>query len=169
MENDVKERPEIESDCKQAAAAKTHVANTIIDTINNNINCLIERIQSENSGAAIDESSLPSPRAMLETIMPCEKLCQNFRHIADDDDEGDVLKTVIKVERGGVEPKLAVGDEQGSGIDGIDLGEQFPLNLKNFKCSNNNSSSNNNNNNNNNCVSAGAKANVGSGSHVNVS
>ena len=60
---------------------------------------------------------------MLETIMPCEKLCQNFRHIADDlscsDQSGDnsnVLKTQIKSELLS-EPKLMTRDE----LDDIDI------------------------------------------------
>lgn len=100
---------------------------SIIDTINNNINCLIERLQSESEIGKIvecDESSLPSPKAMLETIMPCEKLCNNFRHIADDlSSESDVIKTQIKSEPNN-EPKVV------NSFDDEFNNEQFPLNLK---------------------------------------
>ncbi|KAL7014220.1 hypothetical protein ACKWTF_015809 [Chironomus riparius] len=100
---------------------------SIIDTINNNINCLIERLQSESEIGKIvecDESSLPSPKAMLETIMPCEKLCNNFRHIADDlSSESDVIKTQIKSEPNN-EPKVV------NSFDDEFNHEQYPLNLK---------------------------------------
>lgn len=112
---------------------------SIIDTINNNINCLIERLQSESDTAKIvacDESSLPSPKAMLETIMPCEKLCSNFRHIADDlssCEDGDVIKATAAIKS---EPKVSVNsnNNNNNNCDDDDYNnEQFPLNLKAFK------------------------------------
>lgn len=138
MENDVKNAIESKNhqhnnnnnnnnnESKQQA---TDSSKTIIDTINNNINCLIERLQCESESVksviGCDESSLPSPKAMLETIMPCEKLCNSFRQIADDlSSTGSLenaLKTQIKSEQN--EPKLAFDEEH----------YEFPLNLKAFK------------------------------------
>lgn len=94
----------------------------LIDTINNNLDW--EKFSGSATKIDADESSLPSPKAMLETIMPCEKLCNSFRQIADDISGGGVTKTHIKHEIS--EPKLA--------SDGEDFGrEQFPLNLKAMK------------------------------------
>lgn len=98
-------------------------ASKLIDTINNNINSLFEKFSASATNIDADESSLPSPKAMLETIMPCEKLCNSFRQIADESlGGGDVIKTHIKHEIS--EPKLA--------SDGEDFG-QFPLNLKSMR------------------------------------
>lgn len=124
MENDaIETKSHYEIENKQQTSEQC--SKTIIDTINNNINCLIERLQGESESVksviACDESSLPSPKAMLETIMPCEKLCNSFRHIADDLSAGSLenaLKTQIKSEQN--EPKLAFDDEH----------FEFPLNLK---------------------------------------
>jgi hypothetical protein len=127
-------------------------SNAIIDTINNNINCLIERLQSECEESkvvtACDESSLPSPKAMLDTIMPCEKLCNNFRHIADDlnsNDSDNVMKTQIKSEpttncinNNNNEPKLLLAhDDVHENVNSVESQsvEQFPLNLKHLKSS----------------------------------
>ena len=97
----------------------------LIDTINNNINSLFEKFSESATKIDADESSLPSPKAMLETIMPCEKLCNSFRQIADDiSGAGDVIKTHIKHEIS--EPKLAIDCEE-FGRD------QFPLNLKSMR------------------------------------
>lgn len=96
----------------------------LIDSINNNINSLFEKFSRSASKIDTDESSLPSPKAMLETIMPCEKLCSGFQQIADDLVDSEAIKTHIKHEIS--EPKLA--------SDGEDFGrDQFPLNLKAFK------------------------------------
>lgn len=99
-------------------------ASKLIDTINNNVDCLFAKFSESATKIDADESSLPSPKAMLETIMPCEKLCNSFRQIADDLGGGDVIKTHIKHEISG--PKL--------GSDGEDFGrDQFPLNLKSMR------------------------------------
>lgn len=95
----------------------------LIDTFNNNFNCLLDKLSESATNIDVDESSLPSPKAMLETIMPCEKLCNSFRQIADNIGGGDVIKTLIKHETS--EPKLA--------NDGDDYGSQFPLNLKSLR------------------------------------
>lgn len=98
----------------------------LIDTFNNNIDTLFDSVKFSESATKIDadESSLPSPKAMLETIMPCERLCNSFRQIADEIGGGDVTKTHIKHEIS--EPKLS--------SDGEDFGrEQFPLNLKSMR------------------------------------
>ena len=95
----------------------------LIDNFNNNINCLLDKLSESATKIDVDESSLPSPKAMLETIMPCEKLCNSFRQIADDLGGGDVIKTHIKHEIS--EPKLA--------SDGEEFREEFPLNLKSMK------------------------------------
>jgi hypothetical protein len=98
---------------------------TIIDSINNNINCLIERLQGESESVksflGCDESSLPSPKAMLETIMPCEKLCSSFRHIADELSASSV-ENALKIKS---ENEVKIGGEE----DNFD----FPLNLKALK------------------------------------
>jgi hypothetical protein len=99
-------------------------ASKLIDTINKNINCLFDKFSESATKIDVDESSLPSPKAMLETIMPCEKLCGSFRQIADDIGGGDVIKTHIKHEIS--EPKLASDGEEFER-------EQFPLNLKSLK------------------------------------
>jgi hypothetical protein len=101
----------------------TNGASKLIDSINNNINCLFDKFSECATNIDADESSLPSPKAMLETIMPCEKLCNSFRQIADDIGGGDVIKTHIKHEIS--EPKLA--------SDGEDFESQFPLNLKSLR------------------------------------
>lgn len=98
----------------------------LIDTVNNNIDSLFDSVKFSESATKIDadESSLPSPKAMLEAIMPCEKLCNSFRQIADDIGGGDVIKTHIKHEIS--EPKLS--------SDGEEFGrDQFPLNLKSMR------------------------------------
>jgi hypothetical protein len=137
MENDVKDQ---QNQCDQSLSKSSK---SIIDTINNNINCLIERLQSESEKVKIvacDESSLPSPKAMLETIMPCEKICNSFRHIADDLSAGTcgdhiaVHKTQIKSEPSGfMEPKLAGSGVTGSAGEECEGGDQYPLNLKSLK------------------------------------
>lgn len=119
MEIDVKDE-ELNNNNNQSENGATK----LIDTINNNINSLFEKFSRGAKKIDTDESPLPSPKAMLETIMPCEKLCSSFRQIADDLSDGEVIKTHIKHEIS--EPKLA--------SDGEDFGrEQFPLNLKSFK------------------------------------
>lgn len=56
--------------------------------------------------------------------MPCEKLCNSFRQIADNIGDGDVIKTHTKHEIS--EPKLS--------SDGEEFGrDQFPLNLKSMR------------------------------------
>lgn len=127
MENDVKNA--IESSHNEHSQQSSDNSKTIIDTINNNINCLIERLQCESesvkSVTGCDESSLPSPKAMLDAIMPCEKICNSFRHIADDLSTGsveNVLKIQIKAE---LEPKVLNEEEH----------DEFPLNLKAYKSS----------------------------------
>lgn len=102
----------------------TNGALKLIDTINNNINCLFEKFSASAINIDADESPLPSPKAMLETIMPCEKLCNSFRQIADNIGDGDVIKTHTKHEIS--EPKLS--------SDGEEFGrDQFPLNLKSMR------------------------------------
>ena len=101
----------------------TNGVSKLIDTINNNINCLFDKLSESETKIDADESSLPSPKAMLETIMPCEKLCNSFRQIADEIGGGEVIKTHIKHEIS--EPKLA--------SDGEDFGSQYPLNLKSLR------------------------------------
>jgi Mg2+ and Co2+ transporter CorA len=101
-----------------------HRATKQIDKINNNISSLLENLCENSTKIDADESSLPSPKAMLETIMPCEKLCNSFRQIADEIGAGEVLKTHIKHEMS--EPKLASDTEDYEH-------EQFPLNLKALK------------------------------------
>src|SRR5690349_1277644 len=119
MEIDVKDE-ELNNNNNQS----TNGASKLIDTINNNVDCLFEKFSESATKIDADESSLPSPKAMLETIMPCEKLCNSFRQIADDLGGGDVIKTHIKHEIS--EPKL--------GSDGEDFGrDQFPLNLKSMR------------------------------------
>jgi Mg2+ and Co2+ transporter CorA len=119
MEIDVRDE-ETNNNNKQS----TNGASKLIDTINNNINCLFDKLSESETKIDADESSLPSPKAMLETIMPCEKLCNSFRQIADDIGAGgEVIKTHIKHEIS--EPKLA--------SDGEDFGSQFPLNLKSLR------------------------------------
>lgn len=100
----------------------------LIDTINNNIDGLFDSVKFSESATKIDadESSLPSPKAMLEAIMPCEKICNSFRQIADDIGGGDVLKTHIKNEVS--EPKLS-----SDGEDFASARDQFPLNLKSVR------------------------------------
>lgn len=102
----------------------------LIDSINNNIDCLFDKFSESATNIDADESSLPSPKAitgqMLETIMPCEKLCNSYRQIADDIGGGDVIKTHIKHEIS--EPKLATSDS-----DEFGSREQFPLNLKSLR------------------------------------
>lgn len=127
MENDVKNA--IESSHHEHSQQLSDNSKTIIDTINNNINCLIERLQCESESAksviGCDESSLPSPKAMLDAIMPCEKICASFRHIADNLSAGsveNVLKIQIKAEH---EPKVLNEEEH----------DDFPLNLKAYKSS----------------------------------
>lgn len=121
MEIDVKdEEPNNNHSHNQSANGTSK----LIDTFNNNINCLFDKLSGSATNIDADESSLPSPKAMLETIMPCEKLCNSFRQIADDIGGGDVIKTRIKHEIS--EPKLASECE--------DFGrEQFPLNLKSMR------------------------------------
>jgi Mg2+ and Co2+ transporter CorA len=116
MEIDAREDETNNNQSTNGAASK------LIDTINNNINCLFDKLNESETKIDADESSLPSPKAMLETIMPCEKLCNSFRQIADDIGGGDVIKH-IKHEMS--EPKLA--------SDGEDFGSQFPLNLKSLR------------------------------------
>ena len=104
----------------------TNGGSKLIDTINNNIDGFFDSVKFSESASKIDadESSLPSPKAMLEAIMPCEKLCNSFRQIADDIGGGDVIKTHIKHEIS--EPKLSSdGEEYGR--------DQFPLNLKSMR------------------------------------
>jgi hypothetical protein len=115
MEIDAREEETNNNQSTNGAASK------LIDTINNNINCLFDKLNESETKIDADESSLPSPKAMLETIMPCEKLCNSFRQIADDIGGGDVIR--IKHEMN--EPKLA--------SDGEDFGAQFPLNLKSLR------------------------------------
>ncbi|CRL04918.1 CLUMA_CG018666, isoform A [Clunio marinus] len=122
MEIDVKdEELNNNNNCESNNSSTSKI---IIDSINNNVNGLLDKFSEGSAKIDADESSLPSPKAMLETIMPCEKLCSSFRQIADDISASDVIKTHIKHEIS--EPKLA--------CEGEDLGrEQFPLNLKSMR------------------------------------
>lgn len=93
-----------------------------IDSINNNfISGFFEKFNNfHNNNAKIesDESSLPSPKAMLETIMPCENICNNFRQIAD---QYDALKTIIKTE---------MSEKKVSCEFNYEKSPHFPINLK---------------------------------------
>lgn len=101
-----------------------NAAFTLTDKVSENSNSLLEKFGGSAAKIDSDESSLPSPKAMLETIMPCEKLCNSFRQIADDLSDGDVLKTIIKHEIN--EPKIP-SDREDKERD------QFPLNLKSIR------------------------------------
>lgn len=96
-----------------------------IDSINNNfISGFFEKFNNFHSVAAkaeSDESSLPSPKAMLETIMPCENICNNFRQIAD---QYDALKTIIKTEMSEKKVSCELNYDQA----------HFPMNLKSSRC-----------------------------------
>lgn len=116
MEIDVKDQ-ELNNNNNQSDNA----AFTLTDKVNKDSNSLLEQFGGSAAKIDSDESSLPSPKAMLETIMPCEKLCNSFRQIADDLSDGDVLKTIIKHEIN--EPKIP-SDREDKERD------QFPLNLK---------------------------------------
>ena len=127
---------EIDAQDEELSINRNHSGNPskFIDTINNNISCLFEEFNESVTKIETDENSLPSPKAMLETIMPCEKLCSSFRQIADDlveEEDASTLKANrhfrqhqnhhIKHEIS--EPKLATDVEDY---------DQFPLNLKNL-------------------------------------
>lgn len=116
MEIDVKDQ-ELNNNNNQSDNA----AFTLSDKVSNS---LLEKFSGSAAKIDSDESSLPSPKAMLETIMPCEKLCNSFRQIADDLSDGDVLKTIIKHEIS--EPKIP-SDREDKERD------QFPLNLKSIR------------------------------------
>lgn len=122
MEIDVKEE-ELNNN-NNNSESNNGSSSKLIDSINNNINCLLDKFSESAAKIDADESSLPSPKAMLETIMPCEKLCNSFRQIADDISGSDVIKTHIKHEIS--EPKLASDGEEFEH-------EQFPLNLKSMR------------------------------------
>lgn len=91
-----------------------------IDSINNNfISGFFEKFNNfHNAKIESDESSLPSPKAMLETIMPCENICNNFRQIAD---QYDALKTIIKTE---------MSEKKVSCEFNYEKSPHFPINLK---------------------------------------
>lgn len=118
METDVKDS-ELHNNRNGRNERKTSSVQ-FIDTLNNNINHLLDKIDEE-------QNSLPSPKAMLETIMPCEKLCNSFRHITDEGDESDgddrhvmmLTKTKFKSE---LEPTVV--------CDGDGMDDGVPLNLK---------------------------------------
>lgn len=101
-----------------------NAAYTLTDKVNKGSKSSLEKFEGSAAKIDSDESSLPSPKAMLETIMPCEKLCNSFRQIADDLSDGDVLKTIIKHEIS--EPKIP-SDREDKERD------QFPLNLKSMR------------------------------------
>ena len=130
---------EIEATSEELNRNRNHSENSckLIDTINNNISCLFEKFNECVTRIETDENSLPSPRAMLETIMPCEKLCSSFRQIADDlveEEHASTLKAnrhfrhqqIHHIKHEISEPKLAADVEEDFDRD------QFPLNLKSF-------------------------------------
>lgn len=96
-----------------------------IDSINNNfISGFFEKFNNFHSVTAkteSDESSLPSPKAMLETIMPCENICNNFRQIAD---QYDALKTIIKTEMSEKKVSCELNYDK----------SHFPMNFKSSRC-----------------------------------
>jgi hypothetical protein len=98
-----------------------------IDSINNNfISGFFEKLNNyHNAKIESDESSLPSPKAMLETIMPCENICNNFRQIAD---QYDALKTIIKTE---------MSEKKVSCEFNYEKSPHFPINLKSSRCQDN--------------------------------
>lgn len=119
MEIDVKEQ-ELNNNNNQSENA----AFALSDKVNHESSSFFDTFGGSAAKIDSDESLLPSPKAMLETIMPCEKLCNSFRQIADDLSDGDVLKTIIKHEIS--EPKIT-SDREDKERD------QFPLNLKSIR------------------------------------
>lgn len=120
---DMEDRVNEDRDKKKSENIKHFVEDksSSIDSINNNfISGFFEKFNNFHSAKIeSDESSLPSPKAMLETIMPCENICNNFRQIAD---QYDALKTIIKTEMS--EKKVSCGDFN------FEKSPHFPVNLK---------------------------------------